>query len=107
MGMFDWFEPKKEYTCPKCETPLKKWQGKDLECDLLRWKEGERHPVNLDDPQYNKGYSITTPYFHFYSYDCKRHAPIRALGIVRDGIWKETVLLDYLGEERTPLEPII
>ena len=51
VGMFDWYEPEGDFTCPECAGPVGGWQGKDGPCALLLWRQGFAHPVEqrVDD----------------------------------------------------------
>jgi hypothetical protein len=45
MGMFDYYRPVPAPRCPTCGDELTERQGKDADCLLLVWRQGERHPV--------------------------------------------------------------
>lgn len=47
MGMFDSYEPKSDWQCPKCGAKLSGWQGKDGPNELLLWKQGEAKPIGF------------------------------------------------------------
>ncbi len=46
MGFFDWYEPRPDLHCPRCDSILQDWQGKDGPCGLFVWRQGEPHPVD-------------------------------------------------------------
>ena len=44
MGMFDYYQPSEKIFCPFCNVELNEWQGKDADCALLLWKQGQSYP---------------------------------------------------------------
>ena len=103
MGMFDWYEPDQELQCPVCGAALSEWQGKDGECALFVWGEGEKHPIDqaIDDEDVRLAaedyvYATLPEQFEIYSYDCSLHQPIVAACSTDDnGVWSQTRILPY------------
>lgn len=96
MGMFDWYKPAKQFTCPVCGTLLKEWQGKEGPCGLFVWQEGEKHPVDQlvdDEARFSveeRQQWVLPTHFHIYSCDCPHD--IDALGTTQGGFWSSTSL---------------
>jgi hypothetical protein len=95
MGMFDWYEPSDELTCPECQIALKVWQGKDGPCGLFVWREGHAQAVDqrVDsdvklDPSARASWRLPER-FEIYSYDCGRHR-VEATGTCEEGTWVAT-----------------
>lgn len=101
MGMFDWYKPAKEYSCPVCGTPLKDWQGKDGPCGLFVWQEGDKNPIDqpIDDEVRlsveERQQFILLLRFWIYSFDCPYHYPINAFGTTQNEIWSSTTLQPF------------
>ena len=53
MGMFDRYYPKKKYTCPECNAPIKEeWQSKVGDCSFISFKEGDELGLDNDGHKY-------------------------------------------------------
>ena len=98
MGMFDWYEPTPDLTCPHCGATLKEWQGKDGPCALFVWRQGERHPVDqrVDEevrlPPDKMGRFELPPWFIIYSFCCNQDFPVEAICEGTRGAWTTTRL---------------
>ncbi len=80
MGMFDYYQLSEKILCPVCNVELKEWQGKDADCALLLWKQGQSYPESsaLLDEETEMPEEIRRTWrlpekFVFYSYDCEKH----------------------------------
>ena len=94
MSMFDWYKPAETSKCPKCDTELKEWQGKDGPCALFVWKQGSRSPIDqkVEDEglrwsEEEKRQFVLPDNFLIYSYDCPNHQPVEAKCTCTDGVW--------------------
>lgn len=89
--MFDYYQPSEKLQCPICKVKLEEWQGKDAECALLLWKQGQPFPSSTTDdeevemPEENRQTWLPEK-FEFYSYDCEKHC-VTAEGKTEDGVW--------------------
>jgi hypothetical protein len=103
MGMFDYYIPEPSLSCPVCGGPLEGWQGKDADCLLLYWKQGQRSPIKSDWPeesienQASFLASFTLPdVFEFYTWGCKCDRRIDAYGFCENGVWVRSEIVTHL-----------
>jgi len=99
MGMFDWYHPLHELSCPVCGSRLGEWQGKDGPNGLFVWKQGNISPI-----EQKVSADCQLPFeslrkwrlpdkFEIYSYDCAQHGPITAQCYTVNGAWSETKIV--------------
>jgi hypothetical protein len=97
MGMFDWYEPNPPLDCPVCGKQLSQhWQGKDADCLMFIWQQGERHPVNQDVPDEMKWSleELQLPEeFVIYNDCCGKGNFVYAKCHAPNGVWTETKLV--------------
>jgi hypothetical protein len=99
MGMFDYYIPEPPLSCPVCHEPLSGWQGKDADCLLLHWRQGQRFPIKTDIEDLSKSLeSFTLPeVFEFYTWGgCKCDRNIIAYGFTENGIWARSEIVTHL-----------
>jgi hypothetical protein len=98
MGMFDYYLPKPDLSCPICGAPGIDWQGKDGHCLLFVWEQGQAAPVDqaVDDeckvslPDRTK--SRLPSRFRIYA-TCQCPTFLEAIGTTDQGVWTRTELL--------------
>jgi len=99
MGMFDWYIPVPDLNCPKCNSPLDGWQGKDAACGLFVWKQGCAYPIkqnaddsNLDEDQ-RKKFRLPED-FNIYNYcDNCENLCVEATCKTENEIWTEVIVV--------------
>ncbi len=102
MGMFDFYKPKQELKCPVCNFPLKEWQGKDADCALFVWQEGEQTPIGqkVDDSIRISEAELSKrklpEVFIIYCYECNCGFPVMANCQCKNGVWVKTELITKL-----------
>jgi len=100
MGMFDWYRPLGPLDCPVCHVPLLEWQGKDGQCALYVWQQGEAAPVEQAcDEEYKRPDTMKLARlpdsFSIYSNDCLKHW-ITAKCKTVAGVWCETQIEEII-----------
>src|SRR5258706_14325480 len=99
MGMFDYYEPDPQISCPKCGVILIEWQGKAGPNGLFVWHQGKLAPVDqrVDDdlkvPQARLTSFRLPEEFEFYSDDCRLHT-VLARGKTLNGLWSQTKIIE-------------
>ena len=95
MGMFDWYKPQPDVSCPVCRAVLREWQGKDGPCALFVWEQGMQSPVDqpVDDdarlPSEKLAVWRLPSSFRIYAY-CGCGERVEAEGRCRDETWRDT-----------------
>lgn len=108
MGMFDWFEPRPPVPCPRCNSTLAGWQGKDGPCELFEWVQGCASPARqLVDAERSLTDSARaalrlpdTFELHTACDNCKTW--VKALGSCERDVWTRTSLLHPLERPGLP-----
>jgi hypothetical protein len=97
MGMFDWYEPNPPLDCPVCGKTLSQyWQGKDANCFMFIWHQGERHPINQDVPdemKWSLEHVQLPEEFVIYNNCCGKGNFVYAKCRAPNGVWTETELV--------------
>ncbi len=107
MGMFDYYQLNEKLQCPVCKIELSEWQGKDANCALLLWKQGQSFPEStLQDEEIEMPEEIRRTWrlpekFRIYSYDCEKHC-VWVEGKTQDGVWTDSriSLVEEVGKMR-------
>jgi hypothetical protein len=97
MSLFDTYRPLPLLKCPRCESQLREWQGKDGPYLLFVWEQGTKHPVAQDgddddfrSPSEERVRFVLPAEFEIYSYDCPRHQPVEARCQTTSDVWVRT-----------------
>jgi hypothetical protein len=109
MGMFDYYRPKPDVSCPVCGASDLNWQGKDGPRELFVWEQGHAAPVDqlVDDeckvPPQERATKRLRSQFEIYA-ACRCPTLLDAIGTTEQGVWVKTELasptnpLPYPGE---------
>jgi hypothetical protein len=99
MGMFDYYQPGGKIQCPVCMVELKDWQGKDADCALLIWKQGQPYPdvsasrdEEIEFPEEVRRTWRLPEKFTFYSYDCEKHC-VWVEGRTENDVWVDNQII--------------
>jgi hypothetical protein len=96
MGLFDYYEPVPELTCPVCAQPLDGWQGKSADNLLFVWRQNESAPIDwradpaVQDPEMMRSARLPSE-FGLTAFDASDHAVV-ATGAAPDGVWLTTTI---------------
>ena len=99
MGMFDWYEPRPEVKCPRCDSTLAGWQGKSGPCGLFEWVQGVASPPRqlVDDDcaaaiEVREATRLPDD-FEIYTFCNACQTLVEALGSCERGVWIRVDLL--------------
>jgi hypothetical protein len=98
MGMLDYYQPSEKIHCPICKIELKDWQGKDANCALLLWKQGQPYPDStLHDEEIEMPEEVRRTWrlpqkFVFYSHDCEKHC-VYVEGQTKNEVWFDNCII--------------
>ena len=107
MGLFDQYQPDPPIQCPRCETLLADFEGKEGECRLLVWRQGHKSPigfVELNVTTNNDETSVEAfrlpAEFEIYTVCGKCERNVDVTGFCDDGVWSTSVLGRYRNRKR-------
>lgn len=98
MGMFGYYIPKPDVSCPACGASNLEWQGKDGPRGLFVWQQGQAAPVDQKvDEECAISLEARAEYrlpsrFEIYT-DCDCPTFLTAVGTTEAGAWTRTELL--------------
>jgi hypothetical protein len=101
MGLYDHYQPMPAIGCPGCGALLDDFQGKDGPCALVRWQQGQMHPVGEEGdplpgdppPRVDLTEYRLPDVFVFYTW-CECGRSLELTGFCSDGTWASTALGD-------------
>jgi hypothetical protein len=110
MGMFDWYKPRPQVKCPRCDSTLAGWQGKSGPCGLFEWVQGVASPARqlVDDDcaatvEVREATRLPDD-FRIYTFCNPCQTLVEALGSCERGVWIRVDLLHPLESPGLPEE---
>jgi len=107
MGMFDYYEPRPALHCPRCDSEVAGWQGKDGPCSLVVWQQGVPAPTHqeVDDDFRLSNDDLTRlrlPVVFGLYMGCSCKSWVIATGFCRNETWTETALGETQASDSVP-----
>ena len=98
MGMFDTYVPSPSLRRPRCQAPLRGFQGKDGPCDQFVWRQGIAAPSDqsVDEkwklPVEKRDAFRLPERFEIYTECSGCKLWVNATGMCEDGVWARSVV---------------